>query len=163
MLQILLIGVSGSGKSSVGQRLADQLDGEFLDADAFHPSENRRKMAAGIPLTDADRIPWLEILGTELKIRRGRPRPLVLACSALKRSYRERLRKASPGLVTVYLQGSRELIHERMQRRRGHFMKAGMLESQFADLEEPVNAIRVDISQPLPGLVREIIRALPKD
>lgn len=162
MLQILLIGVSGSGKSSVGQALARHLKGEFLDADDFHPPENRRKMTSGIPLTDADRLPWLEALGTELRNRRSSTRPLVLACSALKRSYRDLLREASPGLVTVYLHGDRELLRERLQQRRGHFMKAGMLESQLADLEEPVHAIRVDISQSLPAVVREIAAALPK-
>lgn len=163
MLQVLLIGVSGSGKSTVGQSLADHLEGEFLDADAFHPPENRQRMASGIPLTDTDRLPWLEALGMELKTRRKSPRPLVLACSALKRSYRNLLREASPGLVTVYLHGSRDLIRERLQQRSGHFMKARMLESQFADLEEPVHAIRVEITQSLPAVVREIAAALPKD
>ena len=163
MLQMLLIGVSGSGKSTVGRDLARYLKGEFLDADDFHPPLNRHKMASGIPLSDEDRLPWLEALGAELKSRRTSPLPLVLACSALKKSYRNFLRNASPGLVTVYLQGSPDLIRERLQRRQGHFMKAGMLESQFADIEEPVHAIRVSIDQSLPAVVREIAAGLPKD
>lgn len=156
---ILVTGVSGSGKSSVAAALARHLSGTFLDADDFHPPENVRKMAAGEPLTDADRIPWLARLAGELNSRRHPP-PVVLACSALKRTYREALRSAIPALQVIYLRGSYELILRRMQARRGHFMKAAMLESQFSDLEEPRNALTVEIDQSLEAIIDEILAAL---
>ena len=132
-LRIVVMGVSGCGKTSVGRALAGRLGAEFLDADEFHLEASRDKMAAGIPLDDADRAPWLARLCDELS---GRAR-VVLACSALKRRYRDVLRQAGTGVRFVFLDGSFGLIEGRMRARQGHFMKPGMLESQFAVLERP--------------------------
>jgi gluconokinase len=150
---VVVMGVSGSGKSTVGALLAKQLGVEFLDADEFHPPENVAKMAAGVPLTDEDRKPWLERLNAELRKRKD----AVLACSALKESYRRTL---AHGLDCrfVHLRGPIELIRARMQTRRHRYMPAALLESQFETLEPPAAAIEVDIAEP-PGRCVERIRA----
>ena len=149
------MGVSGSGKSTVGALLAQRLGAEFLDADEFHPPENVAKMAAGVPLSDADRKPWLERLNGELR----RHKDAVLACSALKDSYRLTL---SQGIDCrfVHLRGSMELIRTRMETRRHRYMPASLLESQFATLEPPAGAIEVDIAESPERCVELILAAL---
>ena len=147
------MGVSGSGKSTVGALLAQRLGVEFLDADEFHPPENVVKMAAGLPLDDADRRPWLERLNAELRKRKG----AVLACSALKESYRKILAHGIDCRF-AHLRGSIELIRSRMQERKHRYMPASLLESQFAALETPARAIEVDIAE-APGHCVEIIAA----
>ncbi|GHF18852.1 gluconokinase [Pseudolysinimonas yzui] len=137
------MGVSGTGKSTIGRGLAETLGLPFVEGDDLHPPANVAKMAAGIPLTDADRAPWLDRIAAELD------RPVVITCSALKRSYRDRLRAAAPDLVLVYLHGSPELLAARMAQRDGHFMPPSLLESQLATLEEPSadeDAIPVDVA-----------------
>lgn len=133
----VVMGITGSGKSTVGARLAKALGVDFVEGDDYHPPENIRRMAAGIPLTDDDRADWLRALAARLRGASETGVGLVVTCSALKRSYRDRLRAAAPEVQFVYLQGSRELIAERVTGRRGHFMPASLLDSQFATLEEP--------------------------
>jgi gluconokinase len=143
---IVVMGVSGCGKSFIGDRLAQALGGTFADADDFHPPANLEKMANGIPLTDADRWPWLEVLREQIVLHRSRTACYVLACSALKQSYRDRLRAddSQEILNFVYLKGSKELILQRMEQ-RNHFMPPALLDSQCNTLEEPFDAIDVDI------------------
>lgn len=139
---IVVMGVSGTGKSTIGRGLADALGLPFLEGDDLHPAANVAKMADGIPLTDADRAPWLDRIAAELD------QPLVVTCSALKRSYRDRLRGAAPDLVLVYLHGTPELLASRMAQRDGHFMPTSLLQSQLATLEEPAadeDVIPVDV------------------
>lgn len=133
MTRIVVMGVAASGKTTVGRAVADELDLEFLDADAAHPAENIAKMAAGIPLTDADRAPWLERLRDALA---GSDR-IVITCSALKREYRDTLRTAADDVTFVFLDVPQAEIERRIRRRRNHFMKAEMVASQFAALERP--------------------------
>ena len=137
------MGVSGSGKSTIGRDLALRLGIPFLEGDDLHPEANVTKMAAGLPLTDADRAPWLDRIAAEIG------RPVVVACSVLKRGYRDRLRAGAPGLVLVYLHGERDVLASRMARRVGHFMPVDLLESQLATLEPPApdeHAIEVDVA-----------------
>lgn len=143
----IVMGVSGSGKTTMARMLADATGGEWLDADDFHPPENKAKMSAGIPLTDDDRWGWLDRLNAELHIAAGKGKPVFLACSALKQKYRDRLTAGLPQARFVYLKGSLELIGSRMAGRKNHFMPAKLLESQFATLEEPKDAIVLDISK----------------
>jgi gluconokinase len=134
---IIVIGVSGSGKTTVGQALSTLTGWTFLDADDYHPPANVEKMSRGEPLTDADRAPWLEILRTELAARLKRSEDAILACSALKKAYRQQL-QVDPGQVRfVYLKVSPELLQQRLEQRKDHFMKSSMLQSQLATLEEP--------------------------
>lgn len=156
------MGVSGAGKTTVGRRLAATLDWDFLDADDFHPPANRRKMASGRPLDDADRGPWLDRLRRELDTRRLRGRSVVLACSALKRSYRTTLLAGRPEIGVVFLHGSRELLARRLAARQGHFMAPELLTSQLATLEapSPEEALILDVEAPPERLVREILCAL---
>lgn len=133
-LQLLVMGVSGSGKSTIGARLAEALGLPFADADAFHPPANVAKMSAGIALADADRWPWLDALGAWLA---AQPAGGVIACSALKRAYRDRLRGAVPGLRIVHLAGEPEMIASRQAARENHFMPPSLMASQFATLEAP--------------------------
>ena len=150
------MGVSGCGKSTVGKLLAKRLGCRFLDADEFHPPANVAKMAAGTPLTDADRLPWLENLNGKLLEDRN----TVLACSALKESYRQILAKGSDDCRVIHLRGSIELIRARLTERRHRFMPASLLESQFAALEAPQRGIDVDIAQPPERCVETILAAL---
>lgn len=131
------MGVSGAGKSTLGAAVAAELGWPFFDGDDFHPPENVAKMAAGMPLNDDDRQPWLTRLHDLIAEQLARGHPAVIACSALKKSYREQLRAGNEGLIFVYLQGDFERISRRLAGRRDHYMPAGLLESQFADLEEP--------------------------
>jgi gluconokinase len=147
MLKTLVVmGVSGCGKSYIGDKLAEALGGIFEDADHFHPPSNIEKMANSIPLTDDDRWPWLQILREQIILHQRSPTCYVLACSALKQSYRDLLRgNDSPEILKfVYLKGTKELIRQRMEQRK-HFMPSTLLDSQFATLEEPQDAIIVDI------------------
>lgn len=156
---IVIMGVAGSGKSTLGQMLAAALGCEFLDGDSLHPQANIEKMTRGVPLTDADRAPWLASIHARIVEWSQRPASLVVACSALKQRYRETLAQGVT-LNWVYLKGSENLIHERLRRRQHHFMTAQMLDSQFADLEEPSDAITVDVVVPPDAAVQQIIRAL---
>jgi gluconokinase len=157
---VIVMGVSGCGKSSVGESLAQSLGWDFYDADDFHPPENVAKMADGIPLDDSDRAPWLaslhELISSSLKA----DRPGVLACSALKEHYRQKLMDSNDGVQIVYLKGSYDLIWSRMKKRTDHYMKPQMLKSQFETLEEPSNALTIDISLSVDEIVREVISNL---
>lgn len=158
---VVLMGVSGSGKTTVGRTLAAKLGGTFLDADDFHPPANVAKMAAGIALTDADRIPWLDRLATELRAASARGRDVVLACSALKHAYRARLADGvGEELHWVYLKGDAATIEPRLASRTGHYMPRSLLASQFAALEEPDDAIVVDIRRTTEAQAAEIAAQL---
>jgi carbohydrate kinase (thermoresistant glucokinase family) len=133
---LVVMGVSGSGKSTLGRMIAARLGIEFLDGDDFHSAENVAKMAAGTPLTDDDRAPWLDRLAGILAARRAEGKAIVLACSSLRRRYRDRLRAGSP-LVFVYIAGDASVFGPRMAAREGHFMPAALLESQLRTLEPP--------------------------
>ena len=153
----IVMGVSGCGKTTVGRLLAQRLGWDFYDADSFHSAENIAKMAHGIPLNDADRAPWLESLHALIQGCIAEGRPGVLACSALKQSYRDELVSGAAGVQIVYLKGSYELIWSRISDRKGHYMKPDMLKSQFATLEEPSSALAVDIDQTLEEIVDDIL------
>lgn len=156
----IVMGVSGSGKSSVGQSLAQSLGWNFYDADDFHPPENVAKMANGIPLDDSDRAPWLASLHDMISSTLKADRSGVLACSALKERYRQQLTDGNAGVQIVYLKGSYDLIWSRMEKRKDHYMKPHMLKSQFDTLEEPTNTLVVDISLPINGIVQEILGSM---
>jgi gluconokinase len=134
---IVVMGVAGSGKSTIGGMLAGRLGWQYAEADDFHPAANVQKMAAGEPLTDADRWPWLEAIGRWIDRRRTDGEPGVVSCSGLKRAYRDSLRRGRPEVWLVLLHGNRELIDRRMRARQGHFMKPGMLDSQLAEFTPP--------------------------
>jgi len=157
MSLFVIMGVSGCGKSSVAEELARSTEGHFLDADDFHPAANKTKMAAGTPLQDEDRWEWLDALNGELRDRVTSPKHTFLACSALRQIYRDRLASALPELRFIYLQGSKECIGQRLSKRTDHFMPPALLKSQFATLEEPVDALVIPIDQPLPEVVRAIL------
>lgn len=154
---IVLMGVSGSGKTTVGRGLARALGWKFYDGDDFHPRSNVEKMARGVALTDEDRAPWLDALRDIIESCLARGEDAVLACSALKRSYRARL-LFDERVRLVYLKGDYQLIEERLETRRGHFMKPEMLDSQFAALEEPRRGLTVDAST-TPEKIIETIRS----
>jgi len=153
----ILMGVSGCGKSSVGEALAKELGWDFYDADDFHPPENVAKMASGTPLNDSDRAPWLATLHDLISSSLNANRPGVLACSALKERYRQQLLDNNPDAQIVYLKGSYDLIWSRMEKRKDHYMKPHMLQSQFDALEEPTDALTVDISSSVDEIVQEIL------
>jgi gluconokinase len=162
-MQIVVMGVSGSGKSTLAELLAEKLGCEMAEADAFHSPANIAKMAAGHPLNDEDRAPWLRDIAAWIAEHDRANRPAIVTCSALKRAYRDVLRAASPHVVFLHLTGSRELIADRMQHRAGHFMKAGMLDSQIATLE-PLGAdergITLEVSRPPDALADAALDAL---
>jgi gluconokinase len=158
---LLLMGVSGSGKTTIGQLLAAQLGWTFVEADDYHPAANVEKMHRGEPLTDEDRRPWLERLHRRIDEAAEQGQNIVLACSALKHSYQDYLTKDEPGAVHfVYLHGSEELIRRRIAARKGHFMNPNLLASQFETLEPPEHAIRVEVTPAPEAIVAEIRRQL---
>ncbi|MER5461067.1 gluconokinase, GntK/IdnK-type [Streptomyces sp. NPDC002668] len=163
---LLVVGVAGSGKSTVARLLADRLGRPYRDADDFHPPANRAKMAAGEPLTDADRQPWLDAIAAWMDQEIAARQPAVVTCSALKRAYRDQLLGGRPGVRLVYLHGSRQLIRSRLVARHGHFFRAGLLDSQFADLEEPEpdeHPIVVEIDQRPETVVEAVMSLLRAD
>ena len=153
---VLVMGVAGVGKTTIGTALAQRLGARFIDADDYHPPENVAKMKAGIPLQDADRWPWLQRLNEILKDHGT----AVLACSALKEAYRRRLAEGVDDFRTVYLHATPELIRSRMETRRHRYMPAALLDSQFAALEPPAGAITIDVAAPLELSVASILRSL---
>ena len=153
---VVIMGVSGSGKSTVGRELARVIDGRFHDADDFHPPVNIGKMRSGRPLTDEDREPWLAALNAAIDAWLTQPGVDVLACSALKRRHRRRLGVDGESVRLVYLQGSAGLIRARMEARKDGILAPDMLDSQLAELEPPADALTLDIGQPVETLVRRI-------
>ena len=132
---VVFMGVCGSGKTSVGRRVAERMGWTFIEGDDLHPAANRRKMAAGTPLTDGDRRPWLDRIAARMRRIDGEGRSMVVACSALRRIYRDRLRASGAEVRFLHLTGAPALLRSRMERREGHFMPAGLLDSQLATLE----------------------------
>ena len=158
---IVVMGVSGCGKSTLGLALAEALGVPYIEGDALHPPRNVALMAAGTPLTDADRVGWLDVIGERLA--QAGDQGAVVACSALRRIYRDRLRAASPGLRLVHLHGDPALLAERIGQRTGHYMPPALLPSQLQTLEPPdpdEAAITLDIAQPPEALVRRALQAL---
>ncbi len=155
------MGVSGSGKSTLGKGLAEKLSWVFFDADDFHSVENIAKMTAGIPLSDSDRVPWLTSLNRRLASTFAQGHHPVLACSALKESYRARLLSDLTGTKIIYLKGSYEMIRSRLLAREGHYMKENMLQSQFDTLEEPAEALILDVRMPLDQMLDRIFTEYP--
>jgi gluconokinase len=159
----IVMGVSGCGKTSVGEGLSRNTSIRFVDGDALHPQANVDKMSAGNPLTDQDRWPWLEAIGREFA---KSPEPLIIGCSALKRSYRDMIRHHAGAMVTfIHLTGTREIISKRMQARRDHFMPPALLDSQFAALEPPTadeDSISIDIDQPLEAIIAQAAQHLSR-
>jgi gluconokinase len=154
------MGVAGCGKSEVGTRVAAALHVPLVEGDAFHPASNVAKMRAGVPLDDADRAGWLRVLGAQLRLH---GEGAVLTCSALKRSYRDTLRGAAPGLLFLHLRLSREQARERVAARPGHFYPPSLVDSQFAALEDPAGEpgiVSVDASLPLDEVVRAALDGL---
>ena len=163
--RVIVMGVAGCGKSTVGTLLADRLGSQFLDGDDLHPPANVAKMSSGAPLTDEDRWPWLDRIGTAIEQAVQTKGRVVVACSALRRIYRERLINAcdAPPLFFVHLSGTPDLIRERMEARSSHFMPVQLLDSQFAALEPPgpdENAIIVDISVSKARVLERILEAV---
>ena len=160
---LVVMGVSGSGKTTVAERLAERLRWPFLEGDRLHPEANVEKMRQGIPLDDSDRAPWLDRIGAELKNWAAEGRSGVLACSALKRAYRDRLRAARPDVRFVYIKGSEALIASRVAARKHEYMPASLLKSQFAALEEPTpdeGVITVDATGTPEAEVAAVLAAL---
>jgi gluconokinase len=160
---LIVMGVSGCGKSTVGERLAERLGWPFRDGDGFHPPENVEKMRSGTPLTDADRWPWLDAIAAWIDGQRRRGEHGVIACSALKRAYRDRLRAGHEDVRFVFLDGDRSLIASRLAARKGHYMPASLLDSQFATLERPTpdeNALTISIVPPPDEIVDGVLKEL---
>ncbi len=157
---VLVMGVSGAGKSTIGPALARSLGWAYLDADDFHPPENVAKMASGKPLDDADRHPWLEAMNRALVELDRKGSHAVLGCSALKEAYREHLRRGLREFVVVHLHGDIEVIRGRITGRKHRYMPASLLESQFATLEAPASAIVVDVAEPVERCLERILSAL---
>ena len=160
---VVVMGVAGSGKTTIAGGLAEQLGVPFVEGDSLHPAANVRKMAAGIPLTDDDRWPWLEAIGDRIEVEHATGHGVVVSCSALKRAYRDCLRKkVHAEVLFILLDGPRQLIGERMKKRKGHFMPAALLDSQLSTLERPADdehAVILDISHTIPALLAEAAHA----
>ena len=154
------MGVSGAGKTAIGRSLSARLGWEFVDGDDLHPAANREKMAAGLPLDDADRAPWLRSIRELIDRHERQGASLIIACSALKNSYRELLLGDTHTTRLVYLRGSRSLIESRLRARRGHFFDPALLDSQFETLEEPDGAIVVDIDGEIDDVTDAVLDAL---
>lgn len=163
-LAVVVMGVSGSGKSTVATGIATALGLHFIDGDGLHPAANVARMQAGTPLVDEDRWPWLDRIGACLADDRQWPEGVAIACSALKRIYRDRIRAAAPGVRFVFLDGPAELIGSRMAGRVGHYMPAALLESQLKTLEPPdadeADAMRIDIELPVDEVIAIAVGAL---
>ena len=157
---VILMGVAGSGKTAVGMQVAQKLNWIFLDADNFHPPANIEKMKHGIPLNDEDRAPWLQRLHDELQHQMAEGHSVILACSALKESYRKVLRDEVSPPTFVYLDVDLQTIRDRLQHRTAHFFPKELMESQFAALEKPKDAIVVDARKPLDEVVDQVIQRL---
>jgi gluconokinase len=157
---VVLMGVSGSGKTAVGTELSKQLGSPFLDADDFHPAANKEKMHRGEPLTDEDRLPWLETLNAELRQRLNAGQSVILACSALKESYRKILHQDLANVIFVYLKVDRAVLERRLAERKGHFFPKSLLDSQLATLEDPHDAVVVDENREIPEVVADLIQKL---
>jgi gluconokinase len=161
---IVVMGVAGSGKTTIASGLAQQLGVPFVEGDSLHPIANVKKMAGGVPLTDDDRWPWLKAIGERMEVERVTGHGVVVSCSALRHAYRDCLRKQVHGKVYfILLDGSRELIGDRMKQRKGHFMPPALLDSQFATLEKPTpdeHAVILDISHTVPALLAEAARSV---
>ena len=157
---VIVMGVSGAGKSTIGKMLAAALKWRFYDADALHSAANREKMRSGIPLTDSDRFPWLQRIRRVIETCLAAGTSAVVACSALKQSYRNILVVDAERVRIVYLRGSAELLARRLAARKGHFMPAGLLASQLATLEEPCDAVALDVSGTPEQIVSSIRAAL---
>ena len=155
MTHVVVMGVTGCGKSTIGELLARKVGAEFKDGDDLHPQANKEKMSAGIPLTDQDRWPWLNLVGLTLSMPGG----AVVACSALKKVYRDKIRETAPNTVFVHLTGSRELLSERLGNRKNHFMPASLLDSQLATLE-PLEADEIGLTVNVGGDELEILNAV---
>jgi gluconokinase len=166
-LAVVVMGVSGCGKSSVAAALAHALRLDCVDGDDLHPAASIAKMSRGEPLGDDDRSPWLTRIGMRLADRHASPRGVVLACSALRRAYRERIRAAAPGVRFVFLDGAMPLIQARMVQRQGHFMPPGLLQSQFAALERPeadeIDVVAVAIDKPVDEVVAHAVHAVRRE
>lgn len=157
---VILMGVAGSGKSTVGANLAKRLAWAFLDADDFHPAANVEKMSNGIPLNDEDRMPWLRRLHDELEHRLGSGASIVLGCSALKESYRQIMQEGLSRIDFVFLDVDQVTLTERLGTRQAHFFPKGLLESQFAALERPQNALIVNANRSIEEVIEQIVAAL---
>lgn len=160
---VLVMGVAGSGKTTVGRALANRLGWDFAEGDAFHPAANVAKMASGIPLVDADRWPWLDAIASWIAERVAEGRPAVVACSALKRAYRDRLRAAAPALRIVFLEGRPDVLETRIAGRGDHFFPRALLGSQLVDLELPQadeNAVSVPSGEGADAMVTGIVLRL---
>ncbi len=158
-LRLIIMGVAGCGKSSVGAALGARFDVSYLDGDDLQPAANVAKMRAGAPLNDDDRWPWLDLVAQKLAMQA----PLIIGCSALRRAYRDRLRAGAGGPVRfVHLTASRAVIAARMAAREGHYMPLSLLDSQFAALEAPGpdEAMTISVDQPLPAIIAEILRKM---
>lgn len=156
---LIIMGVAGSGKTSVGKLLSEKLDWQYFEGDAYHPKENVEKMSNGIPLNDKDRMPWLLKLRSIIEDSLAKGTNIILTCSALKESYRKIL-KVSDEVRFIYLKGGYELIEDRMMKRNDHFMKPGMLKSQFEALEEPKDALAIDIDNSCENIIDVILKNL---
>ena len=155
---ILLTGVAGTGKTTIGRQLAAELGWPYHEADDFHSAANKEKMGRGQPLDDTDRAPWLAAIRTAMDDCRAAARSAVFSCSALKASYRRILLDGAPGTTLVFLTGDRGTLHARIAQRHDHYMKPAMLESQFAILEQPADALALDVAQTPDELVAAIRR-----
>jgi len=159
---VMLMGVAGSGKTTIGELLSEKTGWPFFDADTFHPRSNVELMEKGIALTDKERAPWLQNIHTKMVEFFERGEDGIFACSALKKEYREVLKKDLPGLFIAHLHGDKDTIRGRVATRKGHFMPASLVDSQFATLEMPDDALILDVHTPPEEIVKAILQALPK-